>query len=121
MIKQRVNSNSSLRITAQFDTASESAIVGLLAGEVEVYKEVAKGGTPLPSVPAELNRKDLVVGAKGPAGTRYSWYLSVPHVKQASTYPKIASTVIGSFDCAFDRTEKAEYAKMRFDSNKKGA
>ena len=89
MLKQRIQGLPPKTIDYQASTADMDALKNLLAGEIEIYEEKASGGgTAMPQLPAKLNAKSFVVGARTPQG-RISCLLSVPHMKETSDYNKV--------------------------------
>lgn len=114
MLKQRIQGLMANTVSLVASGSDETKLAGLMAGEVETYTLKGEGGTPMPVLPAELNRKNFVVSSDTPTGRR-SCYLQIPHVKQTSTYNDIATSVIGQFDADYDSGVKASKCKMKFD------
>ena len=116
MLKQTINGLRSLNVSAVGSTAGDTtALIGLMAGKVEKFKNVGEGGTAIAAVPATLNKKSVVVGKKDATG-RLSTIFTVPHVKAAKTFKDLSADVVGKFDCDYVITTKCEYAKLKFDA-----
>ncbi|MDO5650332.1 MAG: hypothetical protein Q4G11_06980 [Gallicola sp.] len=115
MLKQRIKNYNPLTVDVTGSDGDIVALQGIMAGEVERYDLKAQGGTEMKAMPAVLNRKNLVVGAKTATG-RISCYLALPHVKASSTYPQISASIIGQFDASYESAVKADYANMKFDA-----
>ncbi|MCZ6104703.1 hypothetical protein [Campylobacter ureolyticus] len=115
MLKQRIQGLQVKTVSVKGSKADTGKLQALLAGEVEVYELKGEGGTALPTLPANLNRKTFTVGAKTPTGRR-SCYLQIPHVKASANYTTIPATVIGKFDADYDSGIKADFCNMKFDA-----
>lgn len=116
MLKQTIKGLKTLNVSAIGATDGDTtALLGLMAGKVEKYKNVGEGGTAVAAIPNPLNKKSIVVGKKDVAG-RLSTMFSVPHVKAAKSFKDLSADVVGKFDCDYVLTTKCEYAKLKFDA-----
>lgn len=115
MLKQRIKGLNPLTISVKSSEADQTALQGILAGEVEVYDLKAEGGTAMPTMPEILNRKNFIVGANTPTG-RITTYLQIPHVKVSADYNSISSSIIGKFNASYDSSVKADFCNMKFDA-----
>ena len=104
MLKQRIQGLQVKTVSVKGSKADTGKLQALLAGEVEVYELKGEGGTALPVLPANLNRKTFTVGAKTPTGRRSCYFTTIP------------ATVIGKFDADYDSGIKADFCNMKFDA-----
>ena len=116
MLRQTIKGLKTLNVSAIGATDGDTtALIGLMAGKVEKFKNVGEGGTAVAAIPSPLNKKSIVVGKKDATG-RLSTIFSVPHVKAAKTFKDLSADVVGKFDCDYVLTTKCEYAKLKFDA-----
>lgn len=116
MLKQTIQGLRPLTVSAIGATDGDTtALIGLMAGKVEKFKNVGEGGTAVAAIPSPLNKKSIVVGKKDATG-RLSTIFSVPHVKASKTFKDLSADVVGQFDCDYVLTTKCEYAKLKFDA-----
>ena len=118
MLKQTIKNIRSLTVSAVGATDGDTtALIGLMAGKVDKYKEVGNGGAAIPAIPNPLNKKIIIVGDKDPSG-RMSTIMTIPHVKPASKLPELTADILGKFDSDYVGTIKCDYVKLKFDTNK---
>ena len=116
MLKQTIKGLRPLTVSAIGATDGDTtALISLMAGKVENFKNVGEGGAAVVAIPSPLNKKSIVVGKKDATG-RLSTMFSVPHVKPSKTFKDLLADITGKFDCDYVLTTKCEYAKLKFDA-----
>lgn len=112
MLRQQVkNLNKTLSFTGNSD---EDLLNPLLAGKIEVYKEISSGGTELNQTPELLNRKSFIVSKNTPTG-RLSAMIRIPHVKETFYFNELNTAVKGKFDASYESDTKCDTVKLNFD------
>lgn len=116
MLRQTIKGLKTLNVSAIGATDGDTtALIGIMAGKVEKFKNVGEGGTAVAAIPNPLNKKSIVVGKKDATG-RLSTMFSVPHIKASKTFKDLLADIKGKFDCDYVLTTKCEYAKLKFDA-----
>jgi len=116
MLKQTIKGLRPLNVSAIGATDGDiTALIGIMAGKVEKFKNIGEGGNAIAAIPSPLNRKSIVVGVKDATG-RLSTMFTVPHVKAAKTFKDLLADIVGKFDCDYVLPTKCEYAKLKFDA-----
>ncbi|CZE48931.1 hypothetical protein [Campylobacter geochelonis] len=117
MLKQYISGLQTTTVNVIASDADLAKIAAIMEGSVETYKSAGQGGTA-GTLPATLNKKTFILGAKGEMGARKSTQVSFPHVKPASQFTDISASIVGQFTIGYepDKVQKCDYAKMKFDA-----
>lgn len=102
MIKQSVKGLRSKSIAFIMSDGDATDLASILAGKIEVFEEVATGGTPLTMVPNPINKQTYSCFKKGVSGTKKSTRVSFCHIKPAKQFMDVYNALINKFDTGYE-------------------